>query len=200
MRYGYDDVALDDVIRTLKLPALHRQAARAELRTLLSTGIAILARRRDIAPGLQNEALAKIAAAVVELQEALRDGYDAVLQRSGYAEGIAHDTDGPEASAFALLNRLDPALESLWSLVTVPALPVRRGAPSDDRRVAFLEECARYFEQWTGKKISASRGSRFWKFATEVFSLMEIGSAGDLSWQIKRLIKKRVAKSPAEPN
>ena len=92
MRYGYDDADLDDVIRILKLPALNRQAARAELRTLLSTGIAILARPRDIAPGLQNEALAKIAAAVVELQEALRDGYDAVLQRSGYAEGIYERT------------------------------------------------------------------------------------------------------------
>ena len=87
MRYGYDDADLDDVIRILKLPPLNRQAARAELRTLLSTGIAILARPRDIAPGLQNEALAKIADACVSLQEALRDGYDAVLQRSGYTEG-----------------------------------------------------------------------------------------------------------------
>ena len=200
MRTDYTNADLDDLLRCLRIPKGHTEAARRELRTLLSTGIAILARPRDIAPGRQNAALQTIADACVALQEALRGGYDVVLQRAGYAEGVAHDTDGPEASAFALLNRLDPALESLWSLVTVPALPVRRGAPSDDRRVAFLEECARYFEQWTGKKISASRGSRFWKFATEVFSLMEIGSAGDLSWQIKRLIKKRVAKSPAEPN
>jgi len=198
MRYGYDDADLDNVIRILKLPALNRQAARAELRTLLSVGIAILARPRDIAPGLQNEALAKIADACVSLQEALRDGYDAVLQRTGYTEGGVFDADSPEAEAFALLNRLGPALESLWELATVPALPVRRGAPSDDRRMIFLEECARYFIRWTGKKLSASRGSRFANFAQAIFSTMEIEQADDLSWQIKRMLQKRVAKFPRE--
>src|SRR5258706_16266485 len=82
-----------------------------------------------------------------------------------------------------------------------PALPVRRGAPSDDRRMIFLEECARYFIRWTGKKLSASRGSRFANFAQALFSTMEIEQADDLTWQIKRLLqKKRVAKSPAEQN
>src|SRR5258708_36954841 len=121
MRYGYDDADLDDVIRILKLPALNRQAARAELRTLLSTGIAILARPRDIAPGLQNEALAKIADACVSLQEALRDGYDAVLQRSGYTEGGLFAADSPPAEALPCLNRLHPAPDTLWELSPAPS-------------------------------------------------------------------------------
>jgi hypothetical protein len=174
---------------------LNREAARRELRTLVSIGVAILSRPPDIAPGLQNIALERIADACVELQEAIQTGVDALLQRSGYREGIAHDTDGPEANAFALLNRLDPALDSLLTLVSVPSLPARRGAPSDDRRLIFLEECARYFEQWTGKKIAASRGSRFSNFAQALFSAMAISDADDLSWQIKRLIQKRGAKS-----
>jgi hypothetical protein len=159
-----------------------------------------LSRPPDIAPGVQNVALEKIADACVALQKAIGQGYAAVLQRSGYVEGVAHDTDSPEARAFALLNQLAPRLDSLWALATMPALPVRRGAPSDDRRMFFLEQCARYFERWTSKRISASPGSRFWSFATEVFSAMEIENAGDLNWQIKRVIKKRGAKSVAAPN
>jgi hypothetical protein len=199
MRTEFTNLDLDNVVRQrVVIPKandtrLNREAARAELRTLISVGIAILSRSPDIAPGPQNVALEKIAAACVALQDALRDGRGAVLQRSGYREGIAHDNNGPETSAFSLLNQLCPRLDELWALATVPALPVRRGAPSDDRRMIFLEECARYFERWTCKKISASPGSRFSNFATEVFSVMEIDNAGDLSWQIKRLIEKRGA-------
>jgi hypothetical protein len=193
----FDNEALDDVLRQcVRIPKgndnrLNREAARRELRTLVSIGVAILNRPPDIAPGLQNVALDKIADACVALQEALQNGCAALLQRSGYREGIAHDTDGPEANAFALLNRLDPALDSLLTLVSVPALPVRRCAPSDDRRLIFLEECARYFERWTRKRIAASRGSRFSNFAQALFSYMEISNADDLSWQIERLIQKR---------
>jgi hypothetical protein len=201
MRTEFTNADLDGVVRQyVPMPKdidtrLNRDAARAGLRTLLGVGIAILHRPTDIAPGVQNVALERIADACIALQEAIEQGYAAVLQRSGYVEGIAHDTDGPEASAFALLNRLDPALDSLFTLATVPALPVRRGAPSDDRRSMFLEECARYFERWTGKNISASPGSRFWNFAAEVFSVMQIEDAGNLRWQIKRVIEKLGANS-----
>jgi hypothetical protein len=197
MRTEYDNADLDGfVCQYVKIPKdidnhLNREAARRELRTLISAGVAILHRAPDIAPGLQNVALERIADACVALQEAIKKGSDALLQRSGYREGIAHDSEGPEFNAFALLNRLEPALDSLLALTTVPSLPARRGAPSDDRRMIFLEECALYFERWTGKRIAGSRGSRFSNFAQALFAIMEISDADDLSWQIKRLIQKR---------
>src|SRR5258707_14222003 len=97
MRYGYDDADLDDVIRILKLPALNRQAARAELRTLLSTGIAILARPRHIAPAPQHDALAKTPAACDPLQEALPHGNAPLPHPPGSTEGgaLAADTPAP---------------------------------------------------------------------------------------------------------
>jgi hypothetical protein len=196
MRTEFTNADLADFVRQyVRIPKdidtrLNRDAARVELRTLISTGVAILNRPANIAPGVQNAALNRISEACFSLEEAFRDGYDAMLQQSGYREGVAHEISGPEAKAFSLLQRTGPILDALANLVTVPEIPVRRGAPPDDRRAIFLEECARYFTRWTGKKIAASRGSRFSNFAQALFSTMKIADENvNLSWQINRMLK-----------
>jgi hypothetical protein len=195
MRTEFTNADLDFIVGKLKLSKdighLNRDAARVELRTLISVGIAILTRPPDIAPGLQNRALDKIGTACFALREALEQGHDALLHRAGYAAGAVHEANSPASVAFDVLQRVGPMLDALGRLAAVPALPAGRGKPVDDRRMIFLQECARYFQRWTGKKLAGSRGSRFSNFAQALFSTMEIASADDLSWQIKRALEKK---------
>jgi len=117
MRYGYDDADLDDVIRILKLPAL-KSPSRSGPNFVHSSAQVLRSWLAPvtIAPGLQNEASGKRSPMRVSL---FKRHFATVCDRpcsSGpdTPRGGVFDADSPAAEAFALLNRLDPALDSLW--------------------------------------------------------------------------------------